>query len=62
MGIECMVCHHVEMGIDGLHLIKECRNPNCKNRKKSLFRRVPDKISEKQKENEREWLKSHEKH
>jgi len=58
MGIRCKICKYVVSGKEGLHLIKEC--PNCGNKDKDKFERVPDKIDEEQKKMEREWLESHE--
>jgi len=57
MGIRCLKCNHVIKGKNGLHLVTKC--PNCGNKQKDMFKRVPNKISEEQKKREREWLESH---
>lgn len=58
MGIRCKKCKHIISGKEGLHLIKAC--PNCGNKEKDMFERVPDTIDEEQKKREKEWLEAHE--
>lgn len=58
MGIKCKKCGETFEG--ELHLTKKCPNEDCENTEKDMFERVPDEISEEEKEKDRKWLEEHE--
>ena len=59
MAIKCLKCKHVMEGVNGLHLVTKCPNPNCGNTDIRYFERVDhEDIDLKKKEEERKWLES----
>lgn len=59
MAMKCLKCKCVMEGIDGLHLVTKCPNPDCGNTDVRYFIRVDHKdIDPEKKEEERKWLES----